>query len=100
MGRVHNRAQQDVHGPKLPGESSPPYARVTALWRNSSKSSRFMDPPPDLVTLALLIALSRQYTPWLCESIYCLEPMLTTWAEWKCKASLLDNQWRHFWDTL
>src|SRR5258705_148232 len=24
--------------------------------------------------------------------------MLTTWAEWKCKASLLDNQWRHFWD--
>src|SRR5258708_256326 len=35
---------------------------------------------------------------WLCESIYCLEPMLTTWAEWKCKASLLDNQWRHFWD--
>ena len=35
---------------------------------------------------------------WLCESIYHLEPMLTTWAEWKCKASLLDNQWRHFWD--
>ena len=25
--------------------------------------------------------------------------MPTTWAEWKCKASLLDNQWRHFWDT-
>src|SRR5258708_27423918 len=22
--------------------------------------------------------------------------MLTTWAEWKCKASLLDNQWRCF----
>ena len=36
--------------------------------------------------------------PWLHESIYQLEPMLTTWAEWKCKASLLDNQWRHFWD--
>ncbi len=32
------------------------------------------------------------------ESIYCLEPMLTTWAEWKHKASLLDNQWRHFQD--
>ncbi len=30
------------------------------------------------------------------ESIYHLEPMSTTWAEWKCKASLLDNQWRHF----
>src|SRR5260221_9271947 len=24
--------------------------------------------------------------------------MPTTWAEWKCKASLLNNQWRHFWD--
>src|SRR5258708_40123932 len=33
---------------------------------------------------------------WLHESIYHLEPMLTTWAEWKCKASLLNNQWRHF----
>src|SRR5258708_27567033 len=31
------------------------------------------------------------------QSIYHLEPMLTTWAEWKCKASLLNNQWRHFW---
>ena len=45
-----------------PGGSSPPYARVTALWRNSSESLRFMDPPPDLATLALLITLSRQYT--------------------------------------
>ena len=35
---------------------------------------------------------------WLHESIYHLKPMPTTWAEWKCKASLLNNQWRHFWD--
>src|SRR5258705_313555 len=47
---------------QLPGGSSPPYARVTTPWRNSSESSRFMDPPLDLVTLASLIALSRQYT--------------------------------------
>src|SRR5258708_40060396 len=25
--------------------------------------------------------------------------MPTTWLEWKCKASLLDNQWRQFQDT-
>src|SRR5258707_6607663 len=25
--------------------------------------------------------------------------MPTTWLEWKCKASLLDNQWRRFQDT-
>ncbi len=34
--------------------------------------------------------------PCLCESIYHLEPMPSTWAEWKCKTSLLDNQWRRF----
>src|SRR6266481_1223303 len=37
--------------------------------------------------------------PHLCESIYHLEPMPSTWAEWKCKTSLLDNQWRQFRDT-
>src|SRR5260370_27822915 len=37
--------------------------------------------------------------PHLCESIYHLEPMPSTWAEWKCKTSLLDNQWRWFRDT-
>src|SRR5260221_8008669 len=37
--------------------------------------------------------------PCLCESIYCLEPMPSTWAEWKRKTSLLDNQWRQFRDT-
>src|SRR5258707_10789023 len=34
--------------------------------------------------------------PQLQESIYHLEPMPTTWLEWKHKASLLDNQWRRF----
>src|SRR5258707_4237289 len=28
------------------------------------------------------------------ESIYQLCPMPRTWAEWKCEASILDNQWR------
>src|SRR5260221_14457224 len=37
--------------------------------------------------------------PCLRESIYHLEPMPSTWAEWKCKTSLLDNQWRQFRDT-
>src|SRR5258708_27672603 len=37
--------------------------------------------------------------PHLHESIYHLEPMPSTWAEWKHKTSLLDNQWRWFQDT-
>src|SRR5258708_36069415 len=47
---------------QLPGGSLPPYTRVTALWRNSSESLRFMDPPLNSVMLASSIALSRQYT--------------------------------------
>src|SRR5258708_1137348 len=30
------------------------------------------------------------------ESIYRLHLMPRTWAEWKCEASILDNQWRQF----
>src|SRR5258707_13528711 len=30
------------------------------------------------------------------ESIYQLHLMPRTWVEWKCKASILDNQWRQF----
>src|SRR5260221_10107862 len=30
------------------------------------------------------------------ESIYRLHLMPRTWVEWKCKASILDNQWRQF----
>src|SRR5258708_137314 len=30
------------------------------------------------------------------ESIYRLCPMPRTWVEWKCEASILDNQWRQF----
>src|SRR5258708_33397635 len=60
------RCSQTQTTRQLPGGSSPPYARVTALWGNSSKSSRFMDPPLDLVTLASSITLSTQYT---CSSV-------------------------------
>src|SRR5258707_5528252 len=49
--------------------------------------------------IGLIDCFEQVIHPQLHESIYCLEPMLTTWAEWKCKASLLDNQWRHFQDT-
>src|SRR5258708_1130005 len=48
--------------------------------------------------VGLINHFKQAIPPQLCESIYCLEPMPTTWAEWKCKASLLDNQWRCFQD--
>src|SRR5260370_9303744 len=48
--------------------------------------------------IGLIDCFEQVIHPQLRESIYCLKPMPTTWAEWKHKASLLNNQWRHFWD--
>ena len=49
--------------------------------------------------MGLVDCFKQAIHPCLCESIYHLEPMPSTWAEWKHKASLLDNQWRQFRDT-
>src|SRR5258706_6329793 len=49
--------------------------------------------------IGLVDCFEQAIHPRLRESIYCLEPMPSTWAEWKRKTSLLDNQWRWFRDT-
>src|SRR6266478_9112212 len=49
--------------------------------------------------IGLVDCFKQAIHPCLHESIYRLEPMPSTWAEWKCKTSLLDNQWRRFRDT-
>src|SRR5260370_13075418 len=46
--------------------------------------------------VGLIDCFEQAIHPWLQESIYHLEPMPTTWLEWKRKASLLDNQSRTF----
>src|SRR5258708_1368829 len=51
-----------------------------------------------LGNIGLIDHFKQAIHPWLQESIYHLEPMPTTWLEWKCKASLLDNEWRRFRD--
>src|SRR5258708_3457327 len=43
--------------------------------------------------VGLIDRFEQAIHPSLQESIYHLEPMPTTWLEWKCKPSLLDNQW-------
>src|SRR5258708_33517858 len=46
-----------------------------------------------LGNIGLIDCFEQAIHPWLHESICCLKPMPTTWAEWKHKASLLNNQW-------
>src|SRR5258708_4074920 len=52
-----------------------------------------------LGNVGLVDRFEQAIHPHLQESIYWLKPMPTTWAEWKHKTSLLDNQWRQFRDT-
>src|SRR5260221_1333435 len=56
-------------------------------------------PISGLGNIGLVDCFEQAIHPHLRESIYCLEPMPSTWAEWKRKTSLLDNQWRRFRDT-
>src|SRR5258707_33805 len=56
-------------------------------------------PISGLGDVGLVDRFEQAIHPCLCESIYHLEPMPSTWAEWKRKTSLLDNQWRRFRDT-
>src|SRR6266404_4470808 len=56
-------------------------------------------PISGLGNVGLVDRFEQAIHPRLHESIYRLEPMPSTWAEWKCKTSLLDNQWRQFRDT-
>src|SRR5258708_16957179 len=51
-------------------------------------------PISGLGNVGLVDHFKQAIHPCLQESIYWLEPMPTTWAEWKHKTSLLDNQWR------
>src|SRR5258705_12099073 len=51
-------------------------------------------PISGLGNVGLVDQFKQAIHPCLRESIYRLEPMPTTWAEWKCKTSLLNNQWR------
>ena len=46
--------------------------------------------------VGLVDRFEQVLNPHLQESIYCLHPMPETWAKWKQKASILDNQWRPF----
>src|SRR5258708_989432 len=56
-------------------------------------------PISGLGDMGLVDCFEQVIHPRLRESIYCLKPMPSTWAEWKRKTSLLDNQWRRFRDT-
>ena len=53
-------------------------------------------PTSRLGDIGLVHHFEQALNSHLRENIYRLRLMPRTWAEWKCKASILDNQWRWF----
>src|SRR5258708_28257360 len=88
-GRSYNEPISHLHQRKL----------ATLHQGNSSVEELIQEfeihrPISGLGNIGLVDCFEQVIHPCLQESIYRLEPMPTTWAEWKCKTSLLDNQWR------
>src|SRR5258705_101308 len=78
------------------------WRKLTTLHQGNSSVEELIQefeihrPISGLGDIGLVDHFKQVIHPCLQESIYWLEPMPTTWAEWKHKTSLLDNQWRWF----
>src|SRR5258708_31707180 len=87
-----------------PNHQATALRKLTTLCQGDSsveeliREFKIHGPISGLGDVGLIDCFEQAIHPWLQESIYCLEPMPTTWLEWKHKASLLANQWRRFQD--
>src|SRR6266478_7934404 len=88
-----------------PNRQATAWRKLTTLHQGNSsveeliREFKIHGPISGLGDVGLVDRFEQAIHPRLHESIYHLEPMPSTWAEWKCKTSLLDNQWRRFQDT-
>src|SRR5258705_5223329 len=83
-----------------PSHQATAQRKLTTLHQGNSSVEELIQefeihgPISRLGDIGLVDRFEQVIHPQLQESIYCLEPMPTTWLEWKHKASLLENQWR------
>src|SRR5260221_55484 len=88
-----------------PNHQATAQRKLTTLHQGDSSVEELIQefeihgPISGLGDVGLVDRFEQAIHPHLQESIYHLEPMPSTWAEWKHKTSLLDNQWRRFQDT-
>src|SRR5258707_12940376 len=72
------------------------------LWQGANSVNELIqqlkvhEPTSRLGDVGLVHHFEQVLNSCLRESIYRLHLMPRTWAEWKCEASILDNQWRQF----
>src|SRR6266436_7344888 len=76
--------------------------KLSTLWQGANSINELIQqfeihgPMSRLGDIRLVHHFEQVLNSHLRENIYQLCPMPRTWAEWKCKASILDNQWRWF----
>src|SRR5260221_7451338 len=76
--------------------------KLSTLWQGVNSINKLIQqfevhgPMLRLGDVGLVHHFKQALNSHLRESIYQLCPMPRTWAEWKCEASILDNQWRQF----
>src|SRR5258708_26725561 len=76
--------------------------KLSTLWQGTNSVNELIQqfevhgPTSRLGDVRLIHHFEQVLNSHLRESIYRLHPMPRTWVEWKCKASILDNQWRRF----
>src|SRR5258708_15980577 len=76
--------------------------RLSSLWQGANSVDELIQqfkihgPTSRLGDVGLVHHFKQALNSCLRENIYQLCLMPRTWAEWKCEASILDNQWRWF----
>src|SRR5258706_15307183 len=76
--------------------------KLSMLWQGTNSVDELIQqfevhgPMLRLGDIGLVHHFKQVLNSHLRESIYQLHLMPRTWAEWKCEASILDNQWRQF----
>ncbi len=78
------------------------WQKLSTLWQGANSIDELIQqfkvhgPMSRLGDIGLVHHFKQALNSCLRESIYRLHLMPRTWAEWKHKASILDNQWRRF----
>src|SRR5258708_27134923 len=76
--------------------------RLSSLWQGANSVDELIQqfkihgPTSRLGDVGLVHHFEQVLNSCLRENIYQLCLMPRTWVEWKCDASILDNQWRQF----
>src|SRR5260221_12616474 len=76
------------------------WQKLSTLWQGANSINKLIQqfevhgPTFRLGDIRLVHHFKQALNSHLRESIYQLCLMPRTWVEWKCKASILDNQWR------